>query len=66
MSHDHLTFFKHSEKNSNIGGFDIPHLIDSQGSNNEIRSSHDNKSLSEKLIDVVDFLQGLSPGQKVI
>lgn len=69
--HDHLKFLKHGERNfppttaGGVGGVNVPRII---GSNNNGRYTSDDmnpKSDVEKLIDVVDYLQSLPPGEKV-
>ena len=73
MAHDHLTFLQHGERNFSsggvgVGGVQIPTLtMKTVTGGNYSNSNNDNeiKPFAEKLIDVVDFLQSLPPGQKV-
>jgi hypothetical protein len=67
MSHDHLTFLQHGERkfpSGGVGGVQTPSLL-GLSSAGKFTNEENPKSHTEKLIDVVDFLQSLPPGTKV-
>jgi hypothetical protein len=68
MAHDHLTFLQHGERNfpsGGVGGVSMPSITSKSGGSYSNENENQMKSFTEKLIDVVDFLQSLPPGQKV-
>jgi hypothetical protein len=68
MAHDHLTFLQHGERkfpSGSVGGVQAPSLLGSSSAKFSYNEEMKAKSHTEKLIDVVDFLQSLPPGTKV-
>lgn len=68
MAHEHLEFLKHGERNfppSGVGGVNVPSIIGFNNLNKFTTHDMNPKSHTEKLIDVVDYLQSLGPGEKV-
>jgi hypothetical protein len=69
MAHAHLTFLQHGERNfpsGGVGGVKMPSIASKAGGGSSNDNENDVKSFTEKLIDVVDFLQSLPPGQRVV